>query len=72
MNFSGVDLKDYKVRIKKGKYRVMLNTDDKKFGGKGTVKKKVFTTSKQTRKDTEYTISVDIPRLTCMYIIKEI
>ena len=71
MNFSGVDLKNYKVRIKKGKYRVILNTDDKKFGGKGTVKKKVFI-SKQTREDKEYAISVDIPRLTCMYIIKEI
>ncbi len=70
MNFSGVDIKNYKVGINKGKYRVILNTDDKKFGGKGTQRKKVFNTVRQTCGNKEYSITVDIPRLACMYIIK--
>ncbi len=70
MNFSGVDLKNYKVGINKGKYRVILNTDDKKFGGKGKQRKRVFSTVQQACGNKEYSITIDIPKLTCMYIIK--
>ena len=71
VNFSGVDQHDYKIGIHKGKYRVVLNTDDKAFGGEGKLRKKVFSTRKQTSHGKAYSVSLDIPRLTCMYLIKE-
>ena len=70
-NFSGVDLHGYGINIAKGKYRIALNTDDKKFGGEGKLRKKVFYSRKQTGQKGRYMMFVDIPRLTCMYLIKE-
>lgn len=70
-NFSGVDQLNYKIGIEEGKYRIVLNTDDIRFGGKGTLKKKAFITTKETGTDGEYLIKMDIPRLTCVYLKKE-
>lgn len=71
MNFSGVELKGYKIGINKGKYRVILNTDDNMFGGSGALKKKIFNTVKQPVGAKEYSIVMNIPKLTCLYLIKE-
>ena len=71
MNFSGVDLRDYFIGINKGSYRVILNTDEVKFGGDGKIKKKVFNTVKQSDVKTGYALKISIPRLSCMYFIKE-
>ena len=71
VNFSGVDLHGYGIGIAKGKYRLVFNTDSKKFGGEGKLKKRVFNTVKQQSHGKDYTIYVDIPKLTCMYLIKE-
>ncbi len=69
-NFSGVELQQYKIGIDKGKYRIILNTDNKRFGGTGLLRKKVFSTVKEAESD-GYFIKIDIPRLTCVYLIKE-
>lgn len=71
LNFSGVELKNYKIGINKGKYRVILNTDDKTYGGSGALKKKIFNTVKQPEGQKEYSLIMNIPRLTCLYLIKE-
>ena len=71
INFSGVDLRGYGIGISKGKYRVVFNTDSKRFGGEGKLKKRVFNTYKQKNHGKEYTLKVDIPRLTCIYLKKE-
>ncbi|MCI8370268.1 MAG: 1,4-alpha-glucan branching protein GlgB [Clostridia bacterium] len=71
LNFSGVELKNYKIGINKGKYRVILNTDDKTYGGNGALKKKIFNTVKQPEGQKEYSLIMNIPRLTCLYLIKE-
>lgn len=71
LNFSGVDQLGYRIGIEEGKYRIVLNTDDSRFGGKGTLKKKVFFSKKETGSDGEYSLTMDIPRLTCVYLIKE-
>ncbi|MCH5147357.1 MAG: 1,4-alpha-glucan branching protein GlgB [Clostridiales bacterium] len=71
INFSGVDLQGYGIGIEKGKYRLIFNTDCKKFGGEGKLKKKVFKTVKQSSHGKDYTLIVDIPRLTCIYLKKE-
>ena len=71
INFSGVDLNGYKIGIEKGKYVAVLNTDDKAFGGSGKIKKKVYITKKQACNGKDYSITLNIPKLTCMYFIKE-
>ena len=71
INFSGVDLKGYAIGIGKGKYRTVLSTDEKYFGGNGKVRKKVFSTVKQASNGKDYSIKIDIPKLTCVYLIKE-
>lgn len=68
VNFSGVDINGYGIGIDKGKYRVVLNTDDKRFGGTGKMKRKVFSTVEGA--EGEY-LKINIPRLTCIYLIKE-
>ena len=70
-NFSGVDLYGYGISIDKGKYRIVLNTDEKEFGGEGKLRKKVFNSRRQTGRK-EHMIFIDIPRLTCMYLKKQI
>ena len=71
MNFSGIDLKNYSIpSIAEGKYRLILNTDDTRFGGNGEVTKKIFNTLKQPDGSESLQIA-DIPKLSCMYFIKE-
>ena len=71
INFSGIPLYDYRIGIERGKYRIVFNTDDKIFGGEGNLKKKVFISRQQASHGKKYSITVDIPKLTCMYLIKE-
>lgn len=71
MNFSGIDLKYYSIpSIAEGKYRLILNTDDARFGGNGKVTKKIFNTVKQPDGSESLPIA-NIPKLSCMYFIKE-
>ena len=71
INFSGVDQTGYKIGVEQGKYSVVFNTDEKKFGGNGKIKKKVFSSRKQSSNGKEYSVAIDIPKLTCMYLKKE-
>lgn len=70
LNFSGVDIKDYKIGIARGKYSVIFNTDAKIYGGFGTLRRRVFTAKKQSSHGKDWSISVDIPKLTCLYLKK--
>ncbi|MDE7082682.1 MAG: 1,4-alpha-glucan branching protein GlgB [Clostridia bacterium] len=71
INFSGVDLLQYQIGINNGKYRVALNTDEIRYGGTRKLKKKVFKTVKEACGKKEYSMKIDIPKLTCIYLIKE-
>ena len=71
INFSGISQLGYRIGIERGKYRVVFNTDEKKFGGAGRLKKKVFNSQKQASHGKKYSIVMDIPPLTCVYLNKE-
>ncbi len=72
VNFSGVDIKGYGIGVaERAKYRIVFSTDKKAFGGRGALRKKVFYTRKQTSHGKRHTLFADIPKLTCMYLIKE-
>lgn len=70
VNFSGVDLNGYEIGIDKGKYRLAFNTDSKRFGGEGKLKKRVFYTKKQPCHGKKHMLIVDIPKLTCIYLTR--
>lgn len=71
INFSGIMQPNYTFGQHKGKYRIILNTDEKSFGGEGTLKKKVFFTKKIAGHGKENSLTLDIPKLACLYLIKE-
>lgn len=71
INFSGVDLSGYRLGAEKGKYRLVFNTDEKIYGGDGKLRKKIFITKKQAGNGKPYSFELDIPKLTCIYLIKE-
>ncbi len=69
INFSGIDINGYKIDIEEGSYRIVFNSDSKKFGGNGTLKKRIFKTIKSGQYG-KHCIYVDVPKLTCIYLIK--
>ncbi len=71
MNFSGVDLIKYSVSTENAKYKLILNTDDREYGGSGKLRKKTFNSVKRTDGNGGYAIAVNVPRLSCLYFIKE-
>ncbi|MBQ7913594.1 MAG: 1,4-alpha-glucan branching protein GlgB [Clostridia bacterium] len=70
INFSGSDYKDYKLGLPKGSYKVIFNSDAVRFGGSGAIRKHVFHTSKTFSHGKENSITFDLPKLTCVYLIK--
>ncbi len=71
INFSGADLKAYTFGTPKGVYRLVFNSDEKIYGGAGKIRRKVFKTVKQPSHGKDYSLIMDIPKLTCMYLIKQ-
>ena len=71
LNFSGEDYKDYTLGLDKGIYRVIFNSDSVRYGGTGAMKKRVFKTKKAYSHGKDDSIQFDLPKLTCVYLIKE-
>ena len=70
LNFSGTDYHDYKLGLSKGKYQVIFNTDNPRYGGYGTNRKRMYYTKKSSSHGKENSITFDLPKLTCMYLKK--
>ena len=69
-NFSGIEHKDYRIGIEKGKYKLLLNSDAKSFGGDGGNKKRLFTTKNVASHGKKQSIVVDIAPFSCIYLEK--
>ncbi len=70
INFSGIASEGYRLGVPKGKYRVLFNTDASAFGGAGLLKKRIFNTQKKPSHGKEYSIEIEVPKLTCVYLEK--
>ena len=70
VNFSGVKTEGYRLGVPKGKYKVVFNTDHPKYGGSGEMKKRIFNTERKPSHGKEYSIKIEIPKLTCIYLQK--
>ncbi len=69
VSFSGVDNENYKVFAKRGKYKVVFNSDLPKYGGSGKITKRVYTSTKG-RSDKKEGFYIDMPKLSCVYLEK--
>ena len=70
INFSGVPTTDYTLGVPKGKYKLVFNTDSRKYGGEGKLTKRIFNTKKVASHGRENSIAVVVPKLTCLYLQK--
>lgn len=70
INFSGNLYRKYRLGVEKGEYRLILNTDEKKYGGSGTLKGKTFRTVKRKAHGRNDSISFDLPKFTGLYFEK--
>ena len=70
INFSGVDRKDYRIGIEKGKYKIVFDSDSKSFGGNGTFAHRVYTAKNVPSHGKKHSISVNVARLSFIYLEK--
>lgn len=70
INFSGTDYKNYKLGLPEGSYKLIFNSDAVRFGGSGAMRKQVFHTTKTFSHGKENSITFNLPKLTCVYLIK--
>ena len=61
---------DYKIGVDEGKYRLVFNTDDVKFGGEGRKHKKTVSAKKVPMHGKDFSISLILPPLTALFLQK--
>lgn len=67
INFSGIDVANYRVYVDfSGTYDVLLNTDDLKYGGRGT--SGMSSVHTDTDSDGKFYLSLNMPRLGGVYL----
>lgn len=72
-NFSGQDYEKYRLGVEKGSYSVLLNTDDKQFGGRGATNKRVYTSVKKSAHGRENSVLFNkLPKFSGIYLVKKI
>ena len=70
MNFSGYSFDKYRLGLDEGKYSILLCSDDKKFGGQGRIKKRVYKTYKKPAHGVNNSIEIALPAFCGVYLIK--
>ena len=70
INFAGAKADGYRLGVPKGKYKIVFNTDSPKFGGAGEMTKRIFNTERKYSHGKEYSIKIELPKLTCVYLQK--
>ncbi len=69
INFSG-EAYVKRIGLQKGKYKMLYNSDSVRYGGTGTLKKRIFKTKKAFSHGKEDSIEILLPKLTCVYLEK--
>lgn len=70
-NFSGIDQLNYTFGQHEGSYKKVFCSDAVKYGGSGKFGKRIYRTKRRQSHGREYSLTVDIPKLACLYFIKE-
>ncbi len=70
INFSGRDFPLYRLGVEKGEYSMILNTDVKKYGGSGNIRKKTYKTTNIGAHGKPNSITLKLPKFTALYFVK--
>ena len=70
INFSGNDYINYRLGLEKGTYKLILNSNAKKYGGSGQVKGKTFRTIRKSAHGNKNSIKFNLPKFTALFFIK--
>lgn len=71
VNFSGINQLHYTFGQYEGKYRKVFDSDAACYGGAGELKQRIYKTKRRQSHGKEYSLTLDIPKLACLYFIKE-
>ncbi len=67
-NFSAVPRKGYRLGLPSpGEYRLLINTDEKAYGGKGKFNKPTVQTVNEPASGREYSVVIDLPALSTLW-----
>ncbi len=70
-SFSGVDADDYLLGVnRKGKYKIVFCSDDKKFGGEGKLPRKTYAAVKKPSHGKQYSLPIPVPKLSTLYLVR--
>ena len=69
-NFSGTDYNEYRLGVDFGEYRLLLSSDERKFGGQGLLRRKPYKSAKKYAHGKENSILIKLPRFCGAYFIK--
>ncbi len=70
INFSGNDFNEYRLGVNGAKFKLIMNTDAKRFGGRGVVTKRVYKTKKISAHGKDRSILIKLPKFTALYFKK--
>ncbi len=70
INFSGNDYYNYRLGVEKGEYKLLINSDAKKYGGRGILKGRTFKSVKKTAHGKDNSIKFNLPAFSGIYFIK--
>lgn len=70
ISFNGAAIKNYVLPVDGKKYKIVFNSDDKRFGGLNKVKKTVYNAQKAKDLKKPYKISLEMPKLSFVYLLK--
>ena len=72
LNLTPVERKNYTFGVpEKATYRVILNSDDEKYGGKGGGTKTQATSKKKESHGKPFSLTLDLPGFSCIYLKKK-
>jgi len=70
ISFCGAD-NNYRLGVDTGEYEVIFNSDSKKYGGEGKVKKRIYKTENICSHNKAQSIEIDMPKFSFVYMIKK-
>ncbi len=72
LNFTPVMREGYRIGVcEKGSYKTIFNSDEERFGGRGTVKKTVYSSENLNQGNCSESIRLDIPPLSIVILSRE-
>ncbi len=69
ISFNGSDIKSYKLPVDGDNYKVLINSENSKYGGEYKYQKRIYK-SKKDKNNNKY-ILIDLAKLSFIYLIKE-